>query len=219
MDDYLERPLREFLEATANKSPTPGGGSVAALAGALACALLEMVVRYALANPRLGEHHAVLGPLREQFGRARGMFAALMREDMAAYEMYAESRRREREGSEAGGKRAGGDPAASGDAAEAARLAAIAVPTEMAVLASTVAGWAQEAAPRVGKSLRCDLAGAVALLEGVARAAASITQANLAGGGEGEGEQAFRRRIEEQIKRSLSRVESVRGAVAGGGGD
>ena len=40
--------IENFLEAAAAKQPTPGGGSVAALAGALAAAMGEMVLNYTL---------------------------------------------------------------------------------------------------------------------------------------------------------------------------
>jgi formiminotetrahydrofolate cyclodeaminase len=36
-----------FLEAIAREAPTPGGGSVSAVAGAMAAALVEMAARYA----------------------------------------------------------------------------------------------------------------------------------------------------------------------------
>ena len=40
---YIDQPLRYFLDRLASKSPEPGGGSVAALTGALAAALVSMV--------------------------------------------------------------------------------------------------------------------------------------------------------------------------------
>ncbi len=40
--------IAAFLNATAEKQPTPGGGAVAAVAGALACAIGEMVLNYSV---------------------------------------------------------------------------------------------------------------------------------------------------------------------------
>lgn len=40
---FQEMTIRDFLQALASSSPTPGGGSVAALSGALAAALVSMV--------------------------------------------------------------------------------------------------------------------------------------------------------------------------------
>ena len=40
---YLDQPMQFFLDKLASNSPEPGGGSVAALAGSLAAALVSMV--------------------------------------------------------------------------------------------------------------------------------------------------------------------------------
>jgi hypothetical protein len=40
---YEDRPLQEFLDGLASKSPTPGGGSAAAIIGAMGAALVSMV--------------------------------------------------------------------------------------------------------------------------------------------------------------------------------
>ena len=40
--------IDEFLDAAAAKRPAPGGGSVTALAGALAASMGEMVVNYSV---------------------------------------------------------------------------------------------------------------------------------------------------------------------------
>ena len=43
-----DRSVRDFLEAIASSTPTPGGGSVAALSGALSAALSRMVSALAI---------------------------------------------------------------------------------------------------------------------------------------------------------------------------
>ena len=44
-EQLLELPVAEFVARTAAPEPTPGGGSVAAVTGALASALVAMVAR------------------------------------------------------------------------------------------------------------------------------------------------------------------------------
>ena len=46
MADLVDLPLKDFIQAVAAKTPTPGGGSVAAATAALGAALGVMVARY-----------------------------------------------------------------------------------------------------------------------------------------------------------------------------
>ena len=52
--------LADFLNAAAAKQPTPGGGSIAALAGALAASMGEMVLNYSIGKKSLAEHEPAL---------------------------------------------------------------------------------------------------------------------------------------------------------------
>ena len=45
--------LADFLDATAARQPTPGGGAVTALAGVLAAAIGEMVLNYSVGKKGL----------------------------------------------------------------------------------------------------------------------------------------------------------------------
>ena len=85
-DDILDQSVRDFLAATAAKSPTPGGGSVAALAGALAAAMGEMVVNYSLGKKSLAAFEPQLRPVLEALNRARALMLDLMVEDQSAFE-------------------------------------------------------------------------------------------------------------------------------------
>jgi glutamate formiminotransferase/formiminotetrahydrofolate cyclodeaminase len=76
----------KFLDATAASIPTPGGGSTAALAGALAAALAGMVAnlttgrkKYAEVEDQVQEVLARVGPLRQSL-------TAAIAEDSAAFE-------------------------------------------------------------------------------------------------------------------------------------
>src|SRR5437868_4602544 len=52
--------ISDFLSAAASKQPTPGGGSVTALAGALAAAMGEMVLNYSIGKKNLAPYDAEL---------------------------------------------------------------------------------------------------------------------------------------------------------------
>lgn len=87
--EMLDQSVRQFLAALASKTPTPGGGSVAALAGALAASLAEMAIQYTVGKAQFAEHLAELGECVEKLRKASGLLQDLVQEDMAAYEMLA----------------------------------------------------------------------------------------------------------------------------------
>jgi formiminotetrahydrofolate cyclodeaminase len=76
----------DFLRAAAAKQPTPGGGSVTALVGALAVSMGEMTINYSLAKKGLEAFGGELSPALAELTRAREILIELMVEDQAAYE-------------------------------------------------------------------------------------------------------------------------------------
>lgn len=83
-------PFREFVERIAARTPTPGGGSAAAAAGAMGAALGEMALAYSI--PKGGED-PVLEPALSSARAARARFLELVGEDSAAYESVRSARR------------------------------------------------------------------------------------------------------------------------------
>src|SRR4051812_12624567 len=77
--------IKDFLDAAAAKQPAPGGGSVTALAGALAASMGEMVVNYSIGKKDLEAYADELKPALAEYHRARGMLVQLMLEDQQAY--------------------------------------------------------------------------------------------------------------------------------------
>src|SRR5512133_2483282 len=85
--------IQDFLNAAAAKHPTPGGGSVAALAGALAASMGEMVLNYSVGKKSLAEHEPALREALAEFTRARRLLLELMVEDRVAYEALTAARK------------------------------------------------------------------------------------------------------------------------------
>jgi methenyltetrahydrofolate cyclohydrolase len=75
----------EFLQATAAKTPTPGGGSVTALVGALSAAIGEMVINYSIGKKGLEEYQAELVQAQKELANARKLLVQLLAEDQLAY--------------------------------------------------------------------------------------------------------------------------------------
>src|ERR1700743_100876 len=94
-----DQSIQSFLDAAAAKQPAPGGGSVAALAGALAASMGEMVLNYSVGKKSLAAHEKELVEALGQFNRARAVLVELMIEDQSAYASLNEA------------KKAGADPA------------------------------------------------------------------------------------------------------------
>jgi formiminotetrahydrofolate cyclodeaminase len=85
--------ITDFLNATAAKQPTPGGGSVTALAGALAAAIGEMVLNYSVGKKELAQHQNDIKAGLSELTRARALLLGLMQEDQVAYEALTAARK------------------------------------------------------------------------------------------------------------------------------
>ena len=90
MPDILNLTVRDFLSATAAKQPTPGGGSVAALCGALAAGLATMALNYTVGKKAYAAHDAELKAAIAQFQTASTLLQELITEDIAAYQALSE---------------------------------------------------------------------------------------------------------------------------------
>ncbi len=77
--------IEEFLARLASREPTPGGGAVGALTGALAAALGEMTCAYTLNHPKFAAAQDEVAEIATRLERARGMLVGLIDEDARAY--------------------------------------------------------------------------------------------------------------------------------------
>lgn len=75
----------EFLAALAAKQPTPGGGAVASLTGALAAALGSMVLAYTVGKKAFVAHAADHDRAVAALARSRSLFIEYADEDARAY--------------------------------------------------------------------------------------------------------------------------------------
>lgn len=80
--------VNEFLDLLASDAPAPGGGSVAALGGALGAALISMVANLTVGKEKYRDSWAEMERVRERSEALRGVFVRLMDEDTAAFNNY-----------------------------------------------------------------------------------------------------------------------------------
>jgi formiminotetrahydrofolate cyclodeaminase len=92
-DRLSEMPARELLARLSTRAPVPGGGSAAALAGAMGAALVHMVVELTTGRPSAAPHEALLAELGGDAARLRDALVDLAEEDAAAYEAVVAARR------------------------------------------------------------------------------------------------------------------------------
>jgi len=78
-------PVHDYLEKLAGKLPAPGGGSAAALAGALGAAAGAMVANFTVGNEKYAAVEAEIRAHLEAIEEARAEMERLVDEDVKAY--------------------------------------------------------------------------------------------------------------------------------------
>ncbi len=93
MTEFSKLSLEQFLGALASDAPTPGGGTAAAVTGAMGASLAEMVAQLTLSKERYAASHEAVRPIAEAGQLARVEFLSLAREDAEAYDGVVAARR------------------------------------------------------------------------------------------------------------------------------
>jgi formiminotetrahydrofolate cyclodeaminase len=93
MTEFGKLSLEQFLDALASNAPTPGGGTAAAVAGAMGASLAEMVAALTLSKEKYAASHDAMRPIAEAAQTARQELLGLAREDSEAYESVVAARR------------------------------------------------------------------------------------------------------------------------------
>jgi glutamate formiminotransferase len=158
--------ISQFTDRLAARTPTPGGGSASAAAGALAAALGEMVLAYSIDPARPADD---LRDAHQALNRGRRRMLSLVEEDARSYEAVRSARKARKEN--------------PGDAAEAGYLAALrgaaAVPLETARLSEDLAVRLEGLRSRTKSALASDLVTALALFRAATEGALANVAINL----------------------------------------
>jgi methenyltetrahydrofolate cyclohydrolase len=158
--DYLELPLGAFLDLLASGNPAPGGGSVAAVAVALAAGLSGM-------SARLSAQQLADAPgLADRADAARQRVAPLARIDAESYERVLDAYREP-------------DSETRTERIKDALSGAADVPLAIAEVGNEVAGIAARLVEEGNPNLEGDAMTAVLLAEAGVRAATVLVEINL----------------------------------------
>lgn len=82
---FADQKISEFLDVLASDAPAPGGGSVAALCGALGAALVSMVANLTMGKEKYKDSQAEMEAVCGQSEALRAEFVNLMDEDTEAF--------------------------------------------------------------------------------------------------------------------------------------
>jgi len=81
-----QRPLGTFLDELASGAPTPGGGSAAAIMGAMGAALVSMVCNVTLGKKGLEAVESEIKAVRDESEKLRLRLTSMVAEDIAAFD-------------------------------------------------------------------------------------------------------------------------------------
>lgn len=179
---FSEQSISELCDTVAAETSAPGGGSVAAIAGALAASLVAMGARFS------DQWEDAAGAVA-QAEALRARLLPLADEDANAYENFLLARRMSRDV----------EPEVRDAAIGDALSRAADVPLAIAEAAHDVASLAADLADRGNANLRGDAATAALLAEAAARSTANLVEINLA-----------TREDDERIARARELVEMTR---------
>jgi formiminotetrahydrofolate cyclodeaminase len=86
--------LEQFVESLSSATPTPGGGSAAALAGATAASLVVMVCDLTIGREKYRDHDVALRTIRDRAAGLRKDLIVLVDRDAEAFDAVMAARRR-----------------------------------------------------------------------------------------------------------------------------
>jgi glutamate formiminotransferase/formiminotetrahydrofolate cyclodeaminase len=195
------RPTYDFVDEVSRDTPAPGGGSVAALAGALGGALTAMVAN--LSVP-MGEFDAQYDTLSSIAERGQGLKDALVRgvdEDTRAFDSVIEAMRMPKDTEEERETRA--------EAMREGYKAATRVPLANVELSVEVLRLCAEIAPLASSQMISDVGTAALLADAGARSAAYKVRINLPE----TGDESFSAEMRGAVEALLAESAELAGAV------
>ena len=171
--DFDKTSFADLLTAFASDAPTPGGGSAAALAGAMGAALAEMVASLTLSKEKYAASHEAVRPIAGLARRTRQELQRLAHEDSEAYDAVVAARRLPKDTPDQ-------EKLRTRKISEANRLAAE-VPMRTARSAVRLLGAMPDLAKKGNPNAASDAGAAALLLEAATHAALLNVAINLGG--------------------------------------
>jgi formiminotetrahydrofolate cyclodeaminase len=169
---YLDNPLKGYSDALASGEPAPGGGSAAALVGALGAALNSMVANFTVGKEKFAAVEEEVKRLLSRSEELRWSLERLTQADTEAYGRVAAAQKMPRETDE--------EKAARREAMQTALKAAAEVPREAVKAAYGVVEIAAELVDKGNPNLITDVGVAARFAVAAMECAALNVEINLA---------------------------------------
>lgn len=163
MPDFASMTLAEFLDHAASDAPVPGGGGIAALAGALGASMAAMAAAFTAGRPKFAEHDALMRETLDALKRDISGLLAAVDGDAAAFSGIAAAYKLP--------KGTDDEKAARKAAVDAALAASMRVPLEMIRRCLAAAERLPALAEKGNPNLLSDVAVAAILLRAAGEAA------------------------------------------------
>lgn len=170
---FEDMKISEFLDLLASNAPAPGGGTVAALGGALGAALISMVANLTIGKEKYKDNWAEMEELRRQSEALRNSFRKLMDEDTEAFNAFMGALKMPKDTDE--------QKTARGAAMDKASKTATDVPLHTLEKCAELAGMAAKAVKYGNVNAISDGGSAALLAEAAGKAAAYNVRINLPG--------------------------------------
>jgi methenyltetrahydrofolate cyclohydrolase len=193
---YIEETLHRYLDDLASAQPTPGGGSTAALSGAMGAALASMVCRITRGKEAYAQVQQEIEELLGRTENLRSRFQQLMQEDIEAYGHLAASYELPRETSEERNYRTG--------MIQKQLVEAALVPLEVVECAAELVQSCQKIAGIGSISLLSDIATGVILASCSGKSAAYMVHINV----RSIKNDTLVVELEDRLNTALSRIEA-----------
>jgi formiminotetrahydrofolate cyclodeaminase len=201
---YIDRPMREYLDEAAANLPTPGGGSVSALAGALGTTMASMAANFTTGKKKFKEVEGEVKGLLAKLDAERAALLAAMQSDTEAYAEVGAAYKMP--------KGTGDEKAARREAIQHALKVAMQPPLAAVRSCAEAARATRRLLDIANPNLITDVGVAAVLLEAAARGAYLNVAVNL----NGLKDEALVSKTEEECARMLDECERLAAEVRAG---
>ena len=203
----IDQSIRDYTALLASSAPAPGGGSAAALTGALGIALTGMVGALTEGRGKYAEHARFVAELLERAASIQEALLDLVDEDTVVFNKMSEAYKMP--------KADGEEKAARGEAIQTALKACTATPYKMMELCLRGIELTSDAVGRTNRNVASDLGVAAICLKAAAQGAWLNVLINIGSLRDADFASAYHEKGEAVIKKALPMADGVYEAVMG----